>query len=235
MSKKYEPEKKYFNSSDWGIIPQDGEDHRSEGLTFLQDYEFTTANYVFYDAYQFINNVKEINEMLCNTKSGYITIFEPVSPEAKRCSIPGNTIDVKQIVNYIKDNKMDLTKYHVCFAERILSVFNSFCGTAISDGKGNIVIEILLNSDNLIDLTSSGVDRTQTQFFRFYDFEEKVIGAKFIKKIKKDCQFFKGYYEFIYGQVNGVIDVYYTSYSKNKKYLNILDQQIAENNPVSKL
>jgi hypothetical protein len=197
-----EGKKNYYNSIEWGIITQNTKESRSNGIAFLKSYGFDTMNFASYDSEQFLDNLKQIAEMLKATKSGYITIFDPISPDIKRCSIPGNVVEINQVRDYINDNKIDLTKFKVSFTERILDVPNSFCGTVITDGSGNTIIEILKGSSNIMELTSAGVDASKTEFFEFYDFEKVFWVPQIINIIKEQCQCFRGYYEFIYGKVN---------------------------------
>ncbi len=225
-----EKKQKYYNSIDWGIVTKKTEKARSDGIKFLKETGFESMNFVSYNCNEFLNNLDEIDKMLKSTKSGYIAIFDPINPEIKRCSIPGDATCIKHVLEFIKINNLNLYDFKISFTERILDVEDSFCGVVMTDGKGNTVIEIYVDSSNIVGLTSAGVDPEKTQYYRFYDFGNAPGVKQIINKIKTNCEAFSGYYEFIYGKVNGKAKVYFTSYSDNPQYLNILKNNQSSNN-----
>lgn len=217
-------EKKYFNSQEWGILKKGLGDQRSNGIDFLVEKGFPTTKNVSYYSNEFYSELENINKMMQEASSSFIVIFDPITPDIKRCSIPGKTTTkLSQVMDFIKEKDLNINNYKITFIERMLAVDDSFCGVVMTNGKGDTVIEILQDSINLIDLTSAGVDPTKTQYYEFDHFEESHVVPYLINKIKMDTQHYEGYYEFIYGQFRGRPDVYYTYYSNNKDYINIFE------------
>jgi hypothetical protein len=226
-----EGKKRYYNSVEWGILKQDVGNLRSNGTSFLREMGFNASSNISFNHEQFYNELERIDLLFKTTKSTCIVIFDPYSPNIKRCSIPGKVTSLTQVLDFIKNNNLDLRNYKITIIERIIDVLEPFCGVVMTDGKGNTVIETLLDSSNLIDLTSAGVDTSKIRTYDFCDFEESHVVPYIINKIKMDCQHYRGYYEFIYGKYNGTSDIYYTYYSDNEEYLNIFKPSVLSLSP----
>ncbi|MFA6777331.1 MAG: hypothetical protein WCR80_02630 [Bacilli bacterium] len=216
--------KKYYNSQEWGILKQDLGNQRSNGSDFLREMGFNITNNISLYPEQFYNELESLHTMMNEAKASFIVIFDPIASNIKRCSIPGEVTSLNQVMEFIKSNNLNLSNYKITFIERLLEIPDSFCGVVMTNGKADTIIEILLNSINLVDLTSAGVDPSKIQYYDFYYFDESLVVPRLINRIKLDCEHFKGYYEFIYGKYNGTTDIYYTYYSDNKEYTNIFEQ-----------
>ena len=60
--------------------------------------------------------------------------------------------------------------------------------------------------------------------YRYISFDDLIPQTPSkINEIKEMCQYFKGYYEFAYGEIRGIKDVYFTYYSPNENYINVFE------------
>ena len=217
--KMYDDRKKYYNSLDWGIITDKASTVRGNGFAFLKLINLPTGNNFSISYKDYIENKGEIEKTIAS--SNYIAILEPPDNSYRRYGIT-NITSVTQIDEYIKNNGLSIDNYRVSFIEIIKEVKNSFVGVVMADGEGHMVIEILHGTVDTRDLTSTGADISKVERYSYDSFEEYTLGEpRIISEIRDMCQYFKGYYEFAYGNIRGENNVYFTFYSSNEEYINI--------------
>ncbi len=219
--KIYKSNKKYYNSLEWGIIDSDSRDMRKNGFEYLKKMQLSTGNNfsMKYQDYQIAKN--KINQVINN--SDYIVIFEPPNKNYMRYGLT-NVKSIDEIDNYIIDNEIKIEKYSISFIEIIKEISNSFAGTVITDGKGNTIIEIIRGTCDSRELTSTGANSNRINSYRYISFDDKISDApKIIDDIKEMCQYFRGYFEFAYGEIKGAKDIYFTYYSSNDNYINVFE------------
>lgn len=220
--------KKYYNSLEWGIQEKDTGDIRKQGLNFLNAIHCTTIKSYSFLLKQITDNSKILKDIF-DKGTKFFIICEPKNPSYPRIGQMNitNIEQVYNILNQIPENIHD--KYKLSLIQQIEPTKGCFTGTAMSDGKGKILMEFLMNTVNSRELTSRGANAEQLERCFFSDFDTieelpKKIPIRIIKDIKEKCQFFKGYYEFTYGSVNGVNNLYYTFFSDIPKYINVLEK-----------
>ena len=220
--------KKFYNSVEWGIQTKNINQIRNNGFEFLEKIGCKTCKNYSLKIEEIIKQTSKVKEFL-NGKIPYLVVFESSDKEKKKIgkfNVKGIR-EVYEIINSI--SAKDWAKYRVSFVEQIKPLENSFSGTAVSDGKGKLLIEFIMGTTDSRELTSCGADPRKIDYCYFSDFEtiskmSDMIPLKFIEKIKESCHFFKGYYEFVYGISNNEDDIYFTFYSNINKYLNVLDK-----------
>ena len=213
--------KKYYNSLEWGIINVGSDGIRNKGFQFIKNIGLPAGNNFNLKFAELENSkekvMREIND------SNYLVLFDPPNNNFKRFAI-NNVNSYDKIIDFINRNNCDLSQYKVSFVEKINTIPNSFAGTLISDGKGNTIIEIIKNTCDTRELTSTGADSNEIEQYRFISFDDCGIKVPSnIKEIKEICQYFRGYYEFAYGKIRDRKDIYFTFYSSNSEYINIFE------------
>ena len=211
--------KKFYNSLDWGIINKNCNTIRGNGFIFLKNLNLPMGNNFSVKSQVYQNRKFEIENEI--SKSDYIVIFDPSSNNFQKYGMH-NVNSVTSIDDYIDKNNININLYNISFIEQIKKVDNSFVGTVMSNGKGKTIIEILSDTVDSRELTSRGANSKLIKTYDFTEFNDYCFNVPaIIKEIKKMCEFFQGYYEFAYGKIRDEKDIYFTFYSKNKKYINI--------------
>ena len=148
---------KYYNSIEWGIQEKDTEDIRKKGLDFLEDIQCSTIKSYVFPIRALIDNKKIIEEILKKESKVFI-ICEPKSPKYPRVGQMNitNIEQINDVLSKIPEDRYD--KYKLSIMQQIESIIGSFTGTAMSDGKGKILMEFLKDTVNSRDLTSIGAD-----------------------------------------------------------------------------
>ena len=215
----YAKKREYHNSLEWGIIKENTSSIRGNGFEFLKRIKLPTGNNFSIKNTDILVNKDKYNEEI--SKSNYLVIFEPHNNSYQRCGIFGvNSFD--QIEEYIRNNNININNYQISLVEIIEKITHSFAGVLMSDGEGNTIIEIINDTVDSRELTSCGADAKRIMHFESNDFDNTLYEApKVIREIKEICQYFRGYYEFAYGSIRGVKDIYFTFYSSNDEYINI--------------
>lgn len=219
--------KTFYNSTQWGIQEKDLNQIRSRGLEYLDEIGIKTNKHYFFSIEEAIKNTSKLNEIF-GQGIPFLVLLEPNNKNNKKIG-RFNVKDKKTLYEMINTIDPNLWKgYIVSLIEQIQENGKEFVGTAISDGKGKLFIEFLKGTTNSKKLTSTGANPTKIESCCFSDFDTPVLLPKeipieVVESIKKDCQYFKGYYEFVYGKSESKDDIYYTFYSNIDAYLNILD------------
>lgn len=209
---------RFYNSIKWGIQETDIGNIRNNGMQHLKELKFATTDY---KSLSYKNFCLNFNSLLDAMKgSEYIIIFEPPNENFQRYGID-YTDNQSEVRDFISSKGNFLDEYNVSLIEKINEIDSSFCGTVISNERGNVVIETLKGSVDSRFLTSTGADYENIECYEFNGYELNSRVPSIILKIKKDCEFISGYYEFAYGEVKGKKGVFYTFYSDNEKYRNI--------------
>ena len=218
---KQNNKKTHYNSLDWGIIEGKSNNVRGEGFEFLEEINAPIGKNFSLPYKDYLENKKKLNNIIKD--SNYIVIFEPPCNLYQRYGVGDvNTIDI--IDEYIKEKELKLDEYNISFIEKIDKCKDSFAGTAMSDGKGQLVVEVIINTCDSRELTSKGADSSLIRTYRFSSFDDyTTFTPDLIKQIKDICQYFSGYYEFAYGEIRNKKDIYFTFYSKNGNYINIFE------------
>lgn len=220
--------KRYYNSIEWGIQEKETDDIRKKGLDFLKDIQCRTIKSYMFPLKQIIEDRQEIEKVFQRENKVFI-ICEPINPSYQRIGQMNitNAEQLYTILSKIPPSMYD--KYKLYIMQQIETTKGCFTGTAMSDGKGKLLMEFLTDTVNSRELTSRGADaeKIESCFFSGFDTVEelpKTIPIKLIKAIKDKCHFFKGYFEFTYGSINGESDLYFTFYSDIPKYINALER-----------
>ncbi len=217
----YKDNKKYYNSLEWGIIDTDSRDTRRNGFDFLKRVKIPTGNNFSMSYNEYLQSKERIAKRINNSK--YIVIFEPPNKEYKRYGVT-NVSNIDEIDEYIINKNLPLEKYNVSFIEIIKETIDSFAGTVMTDGKGNTIIETISGTCDSRELTSTGAMQGRINTYRYISFDDLIPQTPSkINEIKEMCQYFKGYYEFAYGEIRGIKDVYFTYYSPNENYINVFE------------
>lgn len=219
--------KKFYNSVEWGIQEKNINQIRNNGLEFLESIGCNTCKHYSLCIKDIIKN-KRIMEEVFDGKTKYLVVFEPSDKKKSKIG-KFNIGDKNEILEMIKDiSPEEWENFRVSFVEQINPNQHSFSGVAISDGKGKLMIEFILGTTDSRELTSRGADPKKIESCYFCDFDTisktpKTIPIQLVKQIKESCHFFKGYYEFVYGDSENDRDIFFTFYSDIDKYLNILN------------
>ena len=214
----YNAKTKFYNSLEWGIVNEESKKMRQNGFDFLKKINVPTGDN-FSISYQDYQNQKQSIESRINN-SKYIVILEPPTNQYHRYGLTGVN-STRTIDAYMEQEKLSLKSYNISFIEIIKELEDSFSGTVISNGKGDTFIEIIKGTCDSRELTSTGADPNRIKQYNFFSFEGGERAPQVIYEIKKVCQYFKGYYEFAFGEIRGEKDIYFTFYSPNENYINI--------------
>lgn len=129
-----------------------------------------------------------------------------------------------QVNRVVNDNfRQDRIRY--CFIDQMQECPGCFTSNIISDGKGNAIIEFIVDTVDNRYLTSGGQYVHLPKRILFNDY--KMVYCDNYKVLMrlwesiKTCLFFKGYYECSFALVNNQKDVYFTYYSNEEIYQNI--------------
>ena len=219
--KIYKQNKKYYNSLEWGIIDQDSREVRKNGFDHIKKIKLPTGHNFSVGYHEYQVRKTQIADMIKDSK--YIVIFEPPNKSNTRYGITSIS-SIDQIDEYIIKNNYNLQKYNVSFIEIINELQNSFAGTVMTDGNGNTIIETIDGTCDSRELTSIGANAKHINSYRFMSFDDNDSNVpRIIREIKEMCQYFRGYYEFAYGEIRGIKDIYFTFYSPNENYINIFE------------
>ncbi len=221
-------ERKFYNSTQWGIQKKNLNKIRSRGLDYLEQIGCKTCVHYCLEIGEAIKEPEKLDKIFDNNVP-FLVLIEPNDKKLEKIG-SFNITDKKSVYKLISQIKPEEWKnYSISFIEEIQNAKNSLTGTAISDGKGKLFMEFLKGTTNSKYLTSAGADPKKIENCYFRDFEiisqiPNSIPIEIIEKIKEYCHNFKGYYEFIYGSSTGKEDIYFTFYSDIKDYRNILEK-----------
>ena len=213
--------KQFYNSLEWGIIDTETREMRKNGFDYLKQLKLPTGNNFSVKYSEYLLKKNEIAKIIEN--SAYIVIFEPPNKDCQRYGIT-NVDSISVVDDYLAENNFNLDNYNVSFVEMIKERPDSYAGTLLSDGTGNTIIETIDRTCDSRLLTSTGADSQRIKYYHYLSFDDQIRTApREINEIKEICQYFRGYYEFAYGEIRGLKDIYFTYYSPNDKYINIFE------------
>lgn len=224
----YSEKNEYHNSLEWGILGDNISHIRGSGFDYIKQLGLPTGNNFSISYSDYEKNKSKIQEVIKDSQ--YIIIFDPPGYDFFRYSLDEIVNDVQKIDDFLMNNtamndyNIPLNYYNISFIEFIEKIPTSFAGVVMSDGQGNTVIETVSDTCDSRELTSHGAERSRIKEYTYISFDDYIIGApKYIQQIKDVCQYFRGYYEFSYGKIRGVSNIYFTYYSNNPKYINIFE------------
>lgn len=224
----YTSKSEYHNSLEWGILRDNTSDIRGDGFDYIKRLGLPIGNNFSISYCDYEQNKCKIQEVIKDSK--YIIIFDPPGYDFLRLSLGEVVNDTNRIDEFLKSNSfindynIPLNYYNISFIEFIEKIPTSYAGVVMSDGQGNTVIETVSDTCDSRELTSRGADRSRIKDYTYISFDDYIVGApKAIQQIKNVCQYFRGYYEFAYGKIREVNNIYFTYYSNNPKYTNIFE------------
>ena len=218
--------KKFCNSTEWGIQESELDRIRSKGFDFLNKIGCKTNKFYPLTIREAIKEPKKL-DLIFSEGIPFLILLEPADKKKQKIG-KFNVRDKQTLYSMIKQVKPELwNSYSISMIEQIQENGKQLVGTAISDGKGKLFIEFLLGTTNSKHLTSTGADPTKLDSCCFIDYETMTrfpqkVPIEIVEKIKKSCQFFEGYYEFVYGKSKSTDDIFFTFYSDIEDYKNIL-------------
>lgn len=219
--------KKFYNSTEWGIQESELEKIRGNGFRFLNKIGCNTNEFHSLTIRDAIKK-PDILDKIFSKGIPFIVLLEPNDkriPKIGRFEVK----DKETLYSMITEIKPEQWKnYYISIIEQIQENGKQLVGTAISDGKGKLFIEFLLGTTNSKYLTSTGADSSQLDWCAYIDYETmtqypKKVPLEIVESIKQSCQFFEGYYEFVYGKSKDKDDIFFTFYSNINEYKNILE------------
>lgn len=215
---------KYHNLIEWQILKEDILNHRARGIEFLKQIRCPTPKYYFAEAQEVKKDKERFNKIL-KDYGPFLVIFDPKDNKKER-------------VGYFSVNHLDeigdifslnLEDYGASFIQQIQDVRPCFSGSAVSNGEGKLIVEIIKDTVDVRNLTSCGADTKNVDRAYFDDFDFLCLAPEwleyfFLKEIKDYTQYFTGYYEFAYGMLNGQKGLFFTSYSDNPTFQEIFNE-----------
>ncbi|TKJ17689.1 hypothetical protein CEE44_04115 [Candidatus Woesearchaeota archaeon B3_Woes] len=154
--------------------------------------------------------------------------------------------DVDSIDDYIAFYKsINGNDYEFNFVEQIEGIKKGFVGVAISDEKGNVLIECYKQpyETNVYKFTSGSCDPVNISSFLFMDYGDLTLAdvgkakpsLRILKDIEQKVDLFFGYFEFIYGKTEHLGEcIYFTDHQTDKNFLSSLYSSMDELGNVTK-
>ena len=216
----------FYNSAEWGIQENGLDKIRYNGFEFLNKIGCNTSEFYSLTIQDALKKPESVDRIF-SKGIPFVVLLEPNSKKYPKMG-KYNVKNRKTLYGMIKEIKPEMWKnYSISIVEQIQDNGKQFVGTAISDGKGKLFMEFLLGTTNSKYLTSTGADPTKLDWCAFSDYETmthfpKKVPLDIVEKIKQSCQFFEGYYEFVYGKSRNINDIFFTFYSNINDYKNIL-------------
>lgn len=216
--------KQYYHSYDWGIVDNPTL-NRSVGYKFLNSINLLTPILHTFTA-EYLLSLKDNDLSYIMKNVPYLAICETISSNGPKIGSP-NIISINQIHAMARKAKRHYGKESIIsLLQQIKEIKTSFVATALSDGKGMVLIEILKGTVDSRNLTSKGANPKNLERGLFWDKETFEITdfSLFTKMVSiyKDCCWNRGYYEITCGITNMTECIFYTYYSSNEMYGNLL-------------
>ncbi|MCM8803330.1 MAG: hypothetical protein NC827_08520 [Candidatus Omnitrophica bacterium] len=182
--------------------------------------EMKTFNYQ--DLYNTNNDIKEFIEK-------YKPILVTASPKERGHPRKGrfDIATLEDLHSFIKE-LTPLEKYDITLIQMVQGIEDGYVGTAISDGYGGILLEILKENyiTDVRELTSTGCDPNKIS--RIYAINGRLIKTSEkvpfsdVRKIIKSIEPLRGYFEFVKGKIKNNIDIFFTDFQTNELFIQIL-------------
>lgn len=173
----------------------------------------------------------ENNEALRNIFSqecGYSISLEPSSVGIDKKQID-DVKTINDLYNFVAENASGIEdKYNISFVEFIQRTDDSFTGTAISNGKGKLLIEVLMGETDIRKVTRKGGDPTRLESVYYSDFNTCAskmptqLPAKHLEELEKMYHYHPGFFKYIYGSSRGQTRIWSIFSSRNPMYIKTL-------------
>ena len=189
-------------------------------LLGLPHVEMKTFNYQ--DLYNPNNDINEFIEK-------YQPVLVTTSPKEKGLPRKGrfDINSLKDLYSFVKE-LTQLEKYDITLVQMVQGIEDGYVGTAISNGLGNVLLEILKENyiTDVRELTSTGCDPSKIAHIyaingRLLRTSEKIPFYD-VKRIIKYVEPLKGYFEFVKGKIRNKIDIFFTDFQTNELFIQIL-------------
>lgn len=213
----------FYNSYDWRIVNNPTR-ARLSGYRFLQSIGLLTPLLYSYSASQILTKSVDLDSIM--KYAPFLIICETLSPTGPRIGA-ANICDKCKALDVVKNSYRSYGgEAEISFLQQIQYNERSFVATALSDGMGKVCIEILKGTVDSRNLTSKGADAKRLIFCVFWDEQTVELSDislfEEVHKIYDNCWWHKGYYEITYGDIDKLLTIRFTSYSKQSAYTNLL-------------
>ena len=236
MGKNGNNEPSKSDSIAWGIEDPD-KDIRKKAFEYLHEIGLSTGLFYGFS----LNNLKTENGITLHGLEENKIIKEIFSQGCSYCISldPGKgeekiQIDdiktIKELYSFIEKNvKGKEEMYNISFVEFIKKIKESFTGTAISDGKGKLLIEVLMGETDIRKITREGADFTNLDSAFYSNFN--TVPSKFptmlplehLIKLEEMFHYHPGFFKYIYGFSRGQTRIWPIFSSRNPIYLKTLE------------
>lgn len=215
--------KKYYSLHDWNINSSTTLDvyPSASNIAFLKAIGCNVPIYLI-EQIDVVLNKKIYFKNLFSNNGPFLVIFEPARNDVKRYG-KINVISYDQIEKQLRE--MTNTHPKIRIIQQILKHKHSFAGAAISDGNGRLYVEIIRDTVDVRNLTSTGASPLLLDSIAYIDFYNLCVTPnhciRSFREIIDITLHHKGYYEFAFGLIDSIPGVYFTSFSKNVLFQNL--------------